>query len=71
MCKHVGWFTSQTVLGGCLKMQLSTGVYGKSEEGRFVEFFGTFAYDGFVSDKTKDFSFPPPAQNDKIKNKYF
>lgn len=52
-------------------MQLSTGVYGKSEEGRFVEFFGTFAYDGFVSDKTKDFSFPPPAQNDKIKNKYF
>lgn len=41
------------------------------EGGRFVELFGTFAYDGFVSDKTNDSSFPPAAQNDKIKTKYF
>lgn len=71
MCKHVGWVTSQTVLGGCLEMQLSTRMYGKSEGGRFVELFGTFAYGGFVSDKTKDSSFPPPAQKEKIKTKYF
>lgn len=23
--KHVGWVTPQTILGGCLKMQLATG----------------------------------------------